>query len=142
MACPVFRKDRRPREYDVPTNCSRLDTARCTRPRISRELAELAGPQQNGISAERNLPSEWSTTRNVRWKVALPEAGNSTPIVWGGRIFLTQSLDKGKRRALVCFARADGKKLWQQTVECTVKETTHKDNPPCSSSPVTDGQAI
>lgn len=100
------------------------------------------GPRENGISEERNLPVEWSPTKNVRWKVALPEAGNSTPIIWGDRIFLTQSLDKGKRRAVICFARADGKKLWQQEVACTVKETTHRDNPPCSSSPVTDGKAI
>ena len=100
------------------------------------------GPRENGTSDELNLPVEWSTTKNVRWKVALPEAGNATPIVWGDRIFLTQSLDKGKRRAVVCYARADGKKLWQQEVECTVKETTHRDNPPCSSSPVTDGKAI
>jgi hypothetical protein len=99
------------------------------------------GPHDNGISAERNLPLEWSATKNVRWKAALAEAGNSTPIVCGDRVFLTQSLDKGKRRAVVCFARADGKKLWQQEVECTVKETTHPDNPPCSSSPVTDGAA-
>jgi outer membrane protein assembly factor BamB len=100
------------------------------------------GPQQNGISTDRNLPLEWSTTKNVRWKVPLPEAGNSTPIVLGDRIFITQSLDKGKRRALICFARSDGKQLWQQEVECTVKETTHPDNPPCSSSPVADGEAV
>ena len=100
------------------------------------------GPQGNGISSEQNLPLEWSTTKNVRWKSVLPEAGNSTPIVWGDRIFLTQSLDKGKRRALICFARSDGKQLWQQEIECAVKETTHSDNPPCSSSPVTDGKAV
>src|SRR4051812_13973366 len=100
------------------------------------------GPHANGISDERNLPVTWSATRNVRWKVSLPERGNSTPVVWGERVFLTQSLDKGKRRAVLCFARADGKKLWQQDIPCTVKEITPADNPPCSSSPVTDGKAV
>src|SRR5262249_18436769 len=33
-------------------------------------------------------------------------------------------------------------KLWQQEVPCPVEETTHKQNPPCSASPVTDGKAI
>src|SRR5688572_18538584 len=84
------------------------------------------GPRENGVSTERNLPVEWSTTKNVRWKVALPEAGNSTPIVWENRIFLTQSLDKGKRRAVVCLDRANGKTLWQQEVPCSVVEKSHR----------------
>ena len=100
------------------------------------------GPSQNGISSERDLPVAWSATRNVRWKVALPEAGNSTPVVWGDRVFLTQSLDKGKRRAVLCFARADGKQLWQREVPCSVQEKSNGENPPCSSSPVTDGEAV
>lgn len=100
------------------------------------------GPRENGISNERELPLTWSATKNIRWKVALPEPGNSTPIVWGDRVFITQSLDKGMRRALLCFARADGKKLWQREAPCAVKEKTPSDNPPCSSSPVTDGHAV
>lgn len=100
------------------------------------------GAHENGISDERDLPTVWDTSRNVRWKVALPESGNSTPIVWGDKVFLTQSLDKGKRRAVLCFARSDGKQLWQQEVSCSIQEKTHSDNPPCSSSPVTDGTAV
>src|SRR5262245_48970353 len=100
------------------------------------------GPHGNGISDERGLPVTWSATRNVLWKVPLPEPGNSTPVVWGDRVFLTQSLDGGKRRAVLCLARADGKRLWHRDAPCTVNETTHPDNPPCSSSPVTDGKAV
>lgn len=100
------------------------------------------GPHGDGGSTERNLPLKWSTTENVRWKVALPEAGNSTPIVWGDHVFITQSLDKGKRRALIGFDRKDGKKLWQGEVPCDVVETSHKQNPPCSGSPITDGKAV
>jgi hypothetical protein len=47
------------------------------------------------VCTERNLPTKWSATDNVRWRGALPEPGNSTPIVWGDRIFLTQGLDGG-----------------------------------------------
>jgi outer membrane protein assembly factor BamB len=100
------------------------------------------GLHANGISDERTLPLTWSVTQNIRWKVPLPEPGNSTPVVWGDRIFLTQSLDKGKRRALIAYRRADGKKLWQQEVPCKTEETTASQNPPCSASPVTDGAAI
>jgi outer membrane protein assembly factor BamB len=100
------------------------------------------GPHATGVSDERQLPVTWSATQNIRWKVSLPAPGNSTPIIWGDRVFLTQSLDGGKRRALIAFARADGKKLWQQEVVCPVQETTHAQNPPCSGSPVTDGTAV
>jgi outer membrane protein assembly factor BamB len=94
------------------------------------------------VCGERNLPLTWSETQNVRWKTALPGPGNSTPIIWGDRVFLTQALDGGKRRAVIAFRRADGKQLWQQELACPVEETTHKQNPPCSSSPVTDGDAV
>ena len=100
------------------------------------------GPHATGVCDEHPLPLTWSATDNIRWKVPLPGPGNSTPIVWGDRVFLTQSFDGGKRRALLAFARADGKKLWQQEVVCAVQETTHKQNPPCSGSPATDGHAV
>jgi hypothetical protein len=41
----------------------------------------------------------------VRWKVPLPGPGNSTPIVWGEHVFLTQALEGGKRRALIARPR-------------------------------------
>ncbi len=99
------------------------------------------GPNNNGITPE-SAPLTWSRTDNVRWKVALPGPGNSTPIIWGDHVFLTQALDGGKRRALIAFQRGDGKKLWQHELPCSTIETTHKQNPPCSASPVTDGQAV
>ena len=100
------------------------------------------GPNADGVCDESRLPLTWSTTENIRWKVPLPGPGNSTPIVWGSRVFLTQALDNGKRRAVIAFRRADGEKLWQREVVCAVKETTNGQNPPCSGSPVTDGKAV
>jgi outer membrane protein assembly factor BamB len=101
------------------------------------------GPRGDGTSAETDLPTTWSPTENVRWKVRLPGPGNSTPIVWGQRIFLTQSLDpKGTERAVLCFDRADGKRLWQKSIAFKGEEPTHATNPYCSASPVTDGERV
>jgi outer membrane protein assembly factor BamB len=100
------------------------------------------GASARGISDERDLPTTWSATQHVVWKTPLPEPGNSTPIVWGDRVFLTQPVDGGKRRVLLALDRKTGKKLWQQEVLCMVVETSHSQNPPCSSSPVTDGTAV
>ena len=52
------------------------------------------GPGGQGVSPETEVPARWSPTENVRWKVPLPDAGNSTPIVWGDRVFITQASDR------------------------------------------------
>ena len=61
------------------------------------------------------LPLKWSKTDNVRWRVPLPGPGNSSPIVWGDRVFVSQAVEKENRRTLMCFNRTDGKLLWQHT---------------------------
>jgi outer membrane protein assembly factor BamB len=72
------------------------------------------GPKADGRSEERGLPLSWGPGKNVRWKTALPEPGNSTPIVWGNRVFITQGLENGRLRAVIAFDRQTGKKLWQR----------------------------
>ncbi len=113
-----------------------------TVPALADNWPTWRGPDGQGHSAERNLPVKWSTTENVRWKVPLPDRGNSTPIVWGDRVFLTQAVEKEGRRLVMCFARADGKLLWQRETLYTEKEPTHETNPYCSASPVTDGERV
>ena len=95
-----------------------------------------------GISAEKGLPTEWDREKNVTWKVALPGPGNSTPIVVGERIFITQAQEKGAVRSVICFDRADGKERWKQSIAFEGKEPTHDGNPYCSSSPVCDGEVV
>src|SRR5262245_30900931 len=96
------------------------------------------GPDGQGHSPEKDLPVKWSTTENVRWKTPLPDEGNSSPVVWGDRIFLTQATDKvdwpprpaggpasAYKRLVMCFHRADGKFLWQRETLYKQKESTH-----------------
>src|SRR5262245_53951748 len=93
------------------------------------------GPRGDGHCAETNLPLKCSASENVRWKTPLAAASNSTPIVWGERIFLTPATDKGRVRSVLCFARSDGKLLWQKDTEYADKEPTHlESNPYCSAS--------
>jgi outer membrane protein assembly factor BamB len=95
-----------------------------------------------GISQETNLPLRWSTTENVLWKTPLPDRGNSTPIIWRDRVFVTQAIEKEGRRTLMCFDRATGNLRWQNGVVYREKEPTHSTNPYCSASPVTDGELV
>jgi hypothetical protein len=100
------------------------------------------GPTGQGTTAETKLPLKWSAKENVKWKIDLPDAGNSTPIVWGDFVFLTQAADKGKTRSLWCLNRKDGTKVWDKSVAFTGKEQIHGTNTYCAASPVTDGERV
>lgn len=96
----------------------------------------------SGSAAETDLPLEWGKDKNVAWRVELPDRGNSTPIIWGDRVFVTQAIEESKWRGLMCFNRADGKLLWKSGLTYAQSERTHRDNPPCSASPTTDGEVV
>lgn len=46
-------------------------------------------------------PDHWSATENVAWKTDLPGLGWSSPVVWGGKIFLTTAIPKGQEREMI-----------------------------------------
>ena len=111
-------------------------------PNASQEWPAWRGPTGMGISIAGSPPIRWTKTENVRWRVPLPEPGNSTPIVWGNRVFATQAIAAEKRRLVMCFDRATGRLIWRTGVSNVASEPTHPDNPYASSSPVTDGQFV
>jgi outer membrane protein assembly factor BamB len=78
----------------------------------------------------------------VAWKVPLPGPGNSTPIVVGERVFLTQAENQGRLRSMLCLRLDNGRRLWKNSVEFTGEEPTHDGNPACSASPVSDGERV
>lgn len=100
------------------------------------------GPEGIGVTRETGFPTRWSVRENVRWHMPLPDSGNSTPIVWNDRVFITQAIAKEHRRTLMCFDRRDGKLLWQSGVTFAEPEISHETNPQCSASPVTDGERV
>ncbi|MBX3732632.1 MAG: PQQ-like beta-propeller repeat protein [Verrucomicrobiae bacterium] len=100
------------------------------------------GPNQDGTTSETNFPVAWSREKNVRWRAELPEAGNSSPIVWGHHVFVTQAVDDGRRRTVMAFDRDSGRPLWQQGVDYDEADPRHKTNPHCAASPVTDGERV
>jgi outer membrane protein assembly factor BamB len=63
---------------------------------FSQDWPEFRGPTGQGHSDERGLPLVWSETKNVRWKVAIPGRGWSSPAIQGDRIWLTTATEEGK----------------------------------------------
>ena len=111
-------------------------------PALAANWPSWRGPNGDGISPEKNLPLKWSATENIRWKAALPEAGDSSPIVWGDKVFITQAIEKEGGRNVMCFDRATGRQLWQQGVTWKQREARYEQNPFCAASPVTDGERV
>jgi len=125
------------------------------------------GPEGTGVAPGGNPPTTWSETENIKWKVAVPGKGTSSPIIWEDKIlFQTAILAQetaaaspgsagGGRRSmsqapsgvysfdLVCLDRATGKLLWQKPVRREKPhEGHHRDHGFASYSPVTDGKHI
>jgi outer membrane protein assembly factor BamB len=100
------------------------------------------GLHGDGRCTETNLPLHWSTTEGVRWRLPMIHQGNSTPIVWGERVFLTAASEETGERQLLCVERATGRLLWQAGTNFNGRELTHSTNPQASSSPVTDGERV
>ncbi|MBI3882567.1 MAG: PQQ-binding-like beta-propeller repeat protein [Verrucomicrobia bacterium] len=115
-----------------------------------------------GQSPEQNFPTEWSDTKNVRWKVPVPGYGWSCPVIAGDKIFLTTAITEKQQAPLRkgpgggedapdvmyrwevhCYDRATGKLLWnQKAAEHKPRSGNHLSNTFASETPVTDGERV
>lgn len=50
------------------------------------------GPKADGVAPKGTPPTEWSESKNVKWKVPTPGFGTSTPIIWGNKVFLLTAI--------------------------------------------------
>jgi outer membrane protein assembly factor BamB len=118
---------------------------------------QFRGPTGQGISQETGLPVQWSAANNIAWKVKLPGAGASSPVILGKRIYITcysgygmDTKEPGKqedlRRHLLCLDRADGKVIWSKEFEPTLPEHKYAGEGAyqgyAASTPVTDGERL
>ena len=100
------------------------------------------GPRGDGNSIEKNLPTRWSRTENIQWKVPIPGKGHSSPIVSGDRIFVTTCIEDKTQRVLLCLDRNTGETLWERVVLTAPLERRHNLNSCASSTPATDGKHV
>ncbi len=113
------------------------------------------GPNGNGVSSEVGLPVRWGPDLNLAWKVRLPGFGSSSPVVAGGRVYLTYysgyGIKKGGdmtalRRHLLCLDRKAGQVLWDRPVEPKLPESEFLgpivQHGYATPTPATDGRRI
>lgn len=127
------------------------------------------GPTANGVSPSGDPPIEWSETKNVRWKIALPGRGSSTPVLWGNRLYVTTAVPFGERQAsaaqrprgrdwgpppnpdasrrhrflVLAIDRSSGETIWGTTVKQELPhDGTHEFGNFATASAMTDGEHV
>jgi outer membrane protein assembly factor BamB len=126
------------------------------------------GPLVNGSAPRGNPPLKWDEKTNIKWKVALPGRGASTPIVWGDQVFVMTAIDTGKeanpkdipkfvRRTnvkttapttyhqfvVLALDRTTGKERWRRVAATRVPhEGHHFTHSYAAGSPTTDGKRL
>lgn len=72
------------------------------------------GPPADGLLAT-ELPLQWSPSEKIAWQAKLPGYGQSSPVVWDGRVFVTAISGEMKEACHVAaFDLHTGKQLWQR----------------------------
>src|SRR3954464_8655651 len=57
------------------------------------------GPHADGVAPNGDPPTEWSETKNIKWKFQIPGEGSSTPIVWENLVFIQTAIPAAKKPA-------------------------------------------
>ena len=101
------------------TNPATTEVAGISAGELARAWPCFRGRGGSGISPYANVPDDWDgpSGKNILWKSPVPLAGNSSPMVVAGRIFLTVA-DENQRQ-LFCYEAKSGKVLWQRDVPST-----------------------
>ena len=113
----------------------------------AQDWAEFLGPHGSAQTADA-APTEWNESKNMLWKMDLPGAGSSSPIIVGDRVFVTcYSLDNDNlTRQIVCADKISGKQLWAKDFPAEYREDGYRgyitEHGYASNTPVSDGEHL
>ena len=98
------------------------------------------GPDGSGVGDAASVPAKWGDT-DVRWKVALPGVGHSSPTVWADRVFATCADEQSGARTVLCLNAADGSVRWKRDYPADAYRH-HGENSYASSTPAADADHV
>ena len=80
--------------------------------KIESQWPAWRGPNLNGLVDGGNPPVEWSETKNIKWKTAIPGAGHATPILWGDRVYLQSAVATEGGKCSRCWSWIGTQARW------------------------------
>ena len=137
--------------------------ARATGPR---NWPSFRGDASTGNGDGQRAVTDWDAAsgKNIKWKTPIPGIANSSPIVWGNRVFATTAVSSAGNNSiktglygdvkpvddlsphewkLYCLDKATGEILWERTAASGAPRTKrHTKSSQASSTPVTDGRRV
>ena len=103
---------------------------------------QFRGPNGQGVAESDRIPVHFGPDSNVVWKTAIG-AGQSSPVIWNDRIFLT-ACESANKNELITLAidRKSGKTLWRQVIQAERKVRFHPMNSPASATAAVDQKHV
>lgn len=112
-------------------------------PLVAADWSQFKGPNATGVSAEKNLPAEWSKDKGVKWKASLPARGVSSPVIFGDRVYVTCSSGvRDDKLHVLCFDASTGKQLWHRQMKATGGTAAHPKSCMAAPTPVADETGV
>ncbi len=104
------------------------------------DWSQLRGPEGHGVAEAPGVPASL-TEKDIAWSIELPGKGHSSPVAWGGRIFVTAEGAKPGTRHVLGIDAATGRELWRYT-DTFEAYPQHQFNSYAASTPVADAERV
>src|SRR5262245_13506217 len=116
---------------------------------LAGDWPQFRGPTGQGLAKDEKIVTQWSDHKNVAWKKDIPGSGWSSPVLVGGKIYLTSAVPIKDSRDLslraLCLDTKDGKVLWDNEVfrqNARRAPRIHTKNSHASPTPIVEGERL
>ena len=120
---------------------------------LAKEWTKFRGPSGDGHVTVKSIPSKWSDTENIKWKVPVPGKGWSSPVISADKIYLTSAVAEGDNQdaadvhrelRVICYSANNGKKLWDTKVfdQKPLKRPIHHKNSHASPTAIVENERV
>ena len=104
------------------------------------EWPNWRGPNMDGSSSAKNIPTKFSPKENIRWSQKMSGKAASTPIISNGKVFITTTDEDKKELLAVAYDLKSGKELWKHVVGKGLNQDNRSNY--AGASPVSDGKHV
>lgn len=106
----------------------------------AQEWTRFRGPNGTGVSNVKSIPLQW-TESDYNWKIKLSGSGHSSPVLWGGKIFINSADGNSGEFVSACVSAENGKLVWEKRYPLDTFKT-HKFNSLASGTSAVDESRI